>query len=396
MADKKRKIEEIVFDLKTNGEKKLKAGDSPTSRKSKMAANKENSKDGAKNESMSGLGLNTESDMDAAGEQSLRSLMLGISKDINSSISGLNARIKHMEENFELNLIDKLSSVINVTVKEEIEKVRSDFDSEICAIRTKVVDMEEAVKDFSSSSGATSRVQQPCSVVIRGLKEGRNETVGINSVAKNKVISLVRDGLKLKEVRVTSAERKQSKGDNPGLIIANLETAEQLKSVLSVKRTLRQTNEYRSVYIEPYLSQAELSTQGTFRTLLREMGKSDSYHVHGSKLIPRRQDRERSQSDERKQTRDRSPWRSRNSGQSRGRNHRRERSTERGMSTGRSDNHGVNRGRSRSLDRSDSYAEITRRDDGMRDNRSNRIHDNGRGYDRNGSYDNQSDNRSRR
>lgn len=41
MADKKRKIEEIVSDLKTNGEKKLKAGDSPKTRKSKMATNKE-------------------------------------------------------------------------------------------------------------------------------------------------------------------------------------------------------------------------------------------------------------------------------------------------------------------------------------------------------------------
>lgn len=336
--------------------------------------------------------------MDISGEQSLRTLMLGTSKDINTSISGLNERITQMEESFEHKLIDKLSSIITVTVKEEIEKVRSDLDSKICAIRTRVLDMEEAVKDFSAAGGDMPRTSQPCSAVIRGLKEGRNKSVGLNSVAKNKVISLVRDGLKLKEVRVTNAERKQSKGDNPGLIIASFETAEQLKSVLSAKRTLRQTNDYRLVYIEPYLSQTELSTQATFRTLLKEIGKSDSYHVHGSTLIPRQQGRTRSQSGERNQSSESSPGRGRTSGQSGGWNQRRGRLSGRDVSAGRSNNNGVSRGRSRSLDRSDSYAEITRRNDDVRrdNNRLDRMHNNERDYDRNGSYNRQTDSRFRK
>ena len=41
------------------------------------------------------------------------------------------------------------------------------------------------------------------------------------------------------------------------------------------------------MYIDAYLTQSELSTQASFRTLLKEMGKSDVYHVHGSKLFPR-------------------------------------------------------------------------------------------------------------
>lgn len=186
MADKKRKIEEIVSDLKTNGEKKLKAGDSPKTRKSKMVKNTEKTRNEKKDESKSGLESDAESSMDISGEQSLRTLMLGISKSINTSISGLNERITQMEESFEHKLIDKLSSIITVTVKEEIEKVRSDLDSKICAIRTRVLDMEEAVKDFSAAGGDMPRTSQPCSAVIRGLKEGRNKSVGLNSVAKKK------------------------------------------------------------------------------------------------------------------------------------------------------------------------------------------------------------------
>ena len=263
----------------------MKSGDSPKTRKSKMAANKESRGNNGKNASETEL----EKNGDISGEQSLRNLMLDISKDINSSISGLNERISQMEENLEHKLVEKLSSIINVTVKEEVQNVRSDLNSEICAIRTKVMGMEEAVKDFMGTADLSSDKTQTCSVVIRNLKEGRYESNGANSVIKNKVISLVRDGLKLKDVRVTTAERKQSKEDNPGLVIASFENAEQLKSVFSFKKVLRQTNDYRSVYTEPYLNYMELSTQATFRTLLKEIGKFDSYHVHGSRLILRHQ-----------------------------------------------------------------------------------------------------------
>ena len=204
MADKKRKIEEIMSDLKTNSEKKMKSGDSPKTRKSKMAANKEIRVNNGKNASET----ESETHEDISGEQSLRNLMLDISKDKNYSISGLNERISQMEENLDHKLVEKLSSIINVTVKEEVQKVRSDLDSEICAIRTKVMYMEEAVKDFRGITASTSNKTQTCSVVIRNLKEGRNESNGANSVTK--VISLVRGGIKLKDVRVTTAPKSKS------------------------------------------------------------------------------------------------------------------------------------------------------------------------------------------
>ena len=141
------------------------------------------------------------------------------------------------------------------------------------------------MKDSGPMDNGESQ-RKPCSVVIRNLKRGHNETEGINSIAKNKVISLVRDGLKLKDVRVTSAERKQSRGDNPGVVIATLESHEQVAKLFEAKKHLKQTNEYRSVYIDPYLTQNELSTQASFRTLLKEIGKSDVYYVHCSKVFP--------------------------------------------------------------------------------------------------------------
>ena len=235
MASNKRKIEEILCDLKTNCEKKPKSGDSPTNQKSKMASNKESQGDSGQKSSQS----ESETKGDNSGEQSLRSLMLDISKDINASISGLNERMSQMEDNLEHKLIECLSNIINITVKEEVKKVRSDIDSEICAIRTKVMDMEDAVKGYTGAASASAGTTQTCSVVIRNLRQGHNESEGANSVTKNtknKVISLVRDGLKLRDARVTSVERKQPREDNPGIVIASFETAEQSNSVLSVKK----------------------------------------------------------------------------------------------------------------------------------------------------------------
>ena len=268
-----------------------------------MAANNENS----------ATGSSAGSDSGDNGETSLRTLMLNISKDLNASINGLNRRIVQVEQNLEKNLVEKLTSVIHLTVKEEISKARSDFDSEICAMKLKLSDMENVLQDHNGTINAGDTAQKPCSVIIRNLRESPNEAEGSNPIAKNKVISLVRDGLKLRDVRVSDAERKKANGDNPGLIVATFESHEQVAAVLKAKTDLRKTNDYSSVYIEPFLSQAELSTQTTFRTILREIGKSDNYLVHGSKLIPRRRrstSSGRRHGENRGQSRDRSAGRS--------------------------------------------------------------------------------------
>ena len=69
------------------------------------------------------------------------------------------------------------------------------------------------------------------------------------------------------DVRVQKAEceKKKAKGDDSsGLIIATFENRDQVSKVLEAKNDLRKTNDYRAVYIEPYLNQTELSAQTIF------------------------------------------------------------------------------------------------------------------------------------
>ena len=82
-----------------------------------------------------------------------------------------------------------------------------------------------------------------------------------------------------------------------------------MSKVLVAKKELRKTNDFCTVYIEPYLNQTDFSAQTIFWTLLREIDKSDSYDVHGSNLIPRRRrsgSMERSQRNSRSQSREQS------------------------------------------------------------------------------------------
>ena len=322
MSDRKRKLEDIVLDLKSGSGKKLKSGQTTTTENSNMAANNGNSASGSNMDSMD------------SGELCLRTLMLNISRDLNESINGINQRIMQVEENLEKNLVEKLTNVIHLTVKDEISKARSDFDSEICAMKLKLSDMEKVLQGPNGTLNVGDAAQKPCAVIIRNLRESPNETEGSNPIAKNKVISLVRDGLKIRDVRVSDAQRKKANGDNPGLVLATFESHEQVSKVLKAKTELRKTNDYNTVYIEPFLSQSALSTQATFRTFLREIGKSDNYHVHGSKLIPRRRNstaRGHRQGEGRSRSRDRSHGRSNDTSAGRpthsGRSHSNDRST---------------------------------------------------------------------
>ena len=198
MSDRKRKLEDIVLDLKSGSGKKLKSGQTTTTENSNMAANNENSASGSNMDSMD------------SGELCLRTLMLNISRDLNESINGINQRFMQVEENLEKNLVEKLTNVIHFTVKDEISKARSDFDSEICAMKLKLSDMEKVLQGSNGTLNCGDAAQKSCAVIIRNLRESPNETEVSNPIAKNKVISLVRDGLKIRDVRVSDGQRKKA------------------------------------------------------------------------------------------------------------------------------------------------------------------------------------------
>ncbi|CAG2202245.1 unnamed protein product [Mytilus edulis] len=68
------------------------------------------------------------------------------------------------------------------------------------------------------------------------------------AITKNRVCAIIRDGLRIHDVKVISAERKESRGRNPGVVVATVETSEQKEKIMKNKIKLRQTREYNIEY----------------------------------------------------------------------------------------------------------------------------------------------------
>ena len=143
-----------------------------------------------------------------------------------------------------------------------------------------------------SGSYASVAARQPASqpgrvrnsFVVKNLKYSKKEDED-KQVTVNKVQALLRDGLKIKNVKVLSAERKGARDDRPGLIITEVESAEQKKSIFKCKRQLRGNKVYPDVYINDDLPFELRQTEASLRTLVREMGKENQYTVRGARLI---------------------------------------------------------------------------------------------------------------
>ena len=95
----------------------------------------------------------------------------------------------------------------------------------------------------------------------------------------NKGNSLIWDGLKIKDINVVKCERKPSRGNSPGVILASLETGEQKLKVLETKKKLRNTKQFTKVYIDEARPLESRTNEANMMTVLQEMGKRDKYFL---------------------------------------------------------------------------------------------------------------------
>lgn len=117
-----------------------------------------------------------------------------------------------------------------------------------------------------------------------------------SKVLKNKVISLIRDGLKLKDVFVENAVRKKSYGGKEGVVIATIQNIDQKKELLEDMRKLKEITKYADVFIENIMSFSERMNEANLRTLLKVVNsdKHDFTMSRGRIVKKRTSDKENS------------------------------------------------------------------------------------------------------
>ena len=212
-----------------------------------------------------------------------------------------------------------------VTVKEEVESIRKEFNDRIDGLSKKLEDkfltkMQNQVQQMKSdiklelqedskklqesisklqntyaeavARTSDAEAQNKRNIVIRNLKCDPKETTDKN-VTLNKVNSLVRDGLKLTDVQISAVERKQTRDGKPGVIIATVETTEQKTKLMQNKKSLKKSKQYESVYIEDERPVSQRLNEAYMRTLLKACGKSGDFIVANGRLLQKRHQQQR-------------------------------------------------------------------------------------------------------
>ena len=216
----------------------------------------------------------------------IKLLFSNLSHDIQSSHDKLSKRLDSLEEDLQ----GKIKELVSVAIKAEVDKLRTEYSTEINSLKSKVANLEksyaEVVRDNGMSSAAAFEERKK-RIVVRGIPCGRTESA---QESQDKVMALVRDGCKLFDVKVTQAERKFSRGKKPGPIIATIETFEQKQKLMKTKNALKNVDKYKKVYIENDYAPETRSTDSNLRTILKEIGKNKQYRVAGGKIFSVRQD----------------------------------------------------------------------------------------------------------
>ncbi len=208
--------------------------------------------------------------------------IMEINEEINSdpsdgpvlrAIQRLEAKMDRRFGDLEASLTDKFRTMVD----EQIQSMKDEMNREITDLRQKVSHLEH------KTAGNDSCKQ---TIVIKNLPMTQGENVS------QKVNSLIKDGLKLRDVEVERVERKESHLEGRhGHVIAKLRSVDHVKSVMKHKAKLKDSTVHKDVYIEPDRSRQERQNISNMRTIVNAVGR-DKLELKGSRLVRKQTDQE--------------------------------------------------------------------------------------------------------
>ena len=135
------------------------------------------------------------------------------------------------------------------------------------------------------ANAAKLPVDRSRNVFVRNLPVQGNEKEN-NQVTVSAVQTLFKEGLKLKDMKVVSAIRHPGgKNGKPGGVTVTLESSQCIGKIFKAKPSLRQNDQYKTVFIENDLSIEARIAKNNLHTLLKISGKEKEYSIKGLKMV---------------------------------------------------------------------------------------------------------------
>ncbi len=98
----------------------------------------------------------------------------------------------------------------------------------------------------------------------------------------------MKDGLKIKDLKIKSYERKKTKSKRPGLVVVTCDNKAECDNIMKQKRNLKGTDNYKKVWLEEWLPKSAISIQQSLRTVFKEIGKEKEYFINGTSVVKRK------------------------------------------------------------------------------------------------------------
>lgn len=204
----------------------------------------------------------------------LKSLILGLTGTMNSICEVMTKRM----DDFEMNIPRQVAAMIDTKISEEISKVKEQFKVDLNAVTEKVNKMETSYANVVKAN--TDRTTYDDSLVIRNLPETETENV------VNKVISVFKDGLRLKDIQVVSAERKKTANKKKhGVVVVKLQSSAEKRKVMEKKRELKQSRNFQDVFIENDIPKAQRLMNNNLRNIVKAIGMN-KLEMRGTRVCP--------------------------------------------------------------------------------------------------------------
>ncbi len=153
---------------------------------------------------------------------------------------------------------------------------------ELARVRvTQTADQENVMKDIKrmkSYADAAKSGGIELNIVLKNVRESTNENV------TSKVNGVIREGLKLRGIEVEEAVRKETRNSKyPGVIIARCKSVEEKKQILREKKNLRDSRNYKNVYVESDKPLQQRILESNMKLLVDTVGEGQ-LKLTGSRL----------------------------------------------------------------------------------------------------------------
>ena len=206
----------------------------------------------------------------------------------------LHERMVSMEKDLEKKITNNIAKTVDKRITTEMTKMRKDIDSKVQSVKDEFMadlnnmaeDINELSTQIQNNSAETrtteaSEKQLALNIAVRNVGEKPRENV------KNEVNKIIKDGIGIFDVEVSSAERRVSAENKPGVIFATFKSIEDKKKVMEKKKNLKTKQIFSNIFIHHDQSRDQRKNSKNLRVLVDAIktGKTDKLSVRGTAIV---------------------------------------------------------------------------------------------------------------